>query len=78
MNSFMMDTLDNRKVVIVNIPCAFLQGGWPHNKHPGYIMFEGIMVKIICKIDPSYYKNVIRSKDYMKKFLYGRLIKAVY
>ena len=41
-------------------------------------MFEGIMVKMICQIDPSYHKNVIWSKDCKKKFLYGRLIKAVY
>ena len=41
-------------------------------------MFEHIMVVMICKIDPSYYKNVIWSKDSKKKFLYGRLVKAVY
>ena len=41
-------------------------------------MFEGIMVKMICEIDPSYHKNVIWSKDCKKKFLYGRLVKAVY
>ena len=41
-------------------------------------MFEGIMVEMISKIDPSYYKNVIWSKVCKKKFLYGHLIKAVY
>ena len=40
-------------------------------------MFEGIMVEMICEIDPSYHKNIIWSKD-CKKFLYGRLVKAVY
>ena len=48
-----MDALDGRKVIMVDIPGAFLQGDWPQDKHPGYIMFEGIMVKIIYKIDPS-------------------------
>ena len=35
------------------------------------------MVEMICKIDPSYHKNVIWSKDRKKKFLYGKLVKAV-
>ena len=78
MGSCVMDALDNRKVITVDIPGAFLQGDWPQDKHPGYIILEGIMVDIIYKIDPSYYKNVIWSKDRIKKFLYGRLLKAVY
>ena len=41
-------------------------------------MFEGIMVDMIWEIDPSYHDKVIWSKDCKKKFLYGRLIKAVY
>ena len=41
-------------------------------------MFEGIMVEMICKIDPLYDKIVIWSKECKKKFLYSRLIKAVY
>ena len=41
-------------------------------------MFEGIMVDMICKIDTSHYDKIIWSKDCKKKFLYGRLIKAVY
>ena len=41
-------------------------------------MFEGIMVDIICKINTSYYDKIIWSKAHKKKFLYGRLIKAVY
>ena len=61
-----------------DIPGAFLQGDCPQDKHPGYIIFEEIMVDMICEIDPSYHKNIIWSKDRKKKFLYGRLIKAVY
>ena len=71
MGSYVMDALDDRKVITVDISGAFLQGEWPQDEHPGYIMFEGIMVEMICKIDQSYYKNVIWSKDYKKKFLYG-------
>ena len=78
MGSRVMDALDDRKVITVDIPCAFLQGEWPQDKHPGYIMFEGNMVDMICKIDSSYHKNIIWSRDGKKKFLYDRLIKAVY
>ena len=52
MGSCMMDVLDDRKVITVDIPGAFLQGDWPQDEHPGYIMFEGIMVDMICEIDP--------------------------
>ena len=78
MGSCLMDAMDGRKVITVDIPDAFLQGDWPQDEHPGYIMFEGIMVDMICKIDPSYYDKIIWSKDRKKKFLYGCLIKAVY
>ena len=66
MGSCVMDALDDRKVITVDIPGAFLQGDWPQDEHPGYIMFEGIMVEMICEIDPSYHKNIIWSK-YRKK-----------
>ena len=57
MASCVMDALDDRKIITVDIPGAFLQGEWPQDKHPGYIMFEGIMVDMICEIDPSYHKK---------------------
>mmetsp|Transcript_47230 Transcript_47230/g.51019 ORF Transcript_47230/g.51019 Transcript_47230/m.51019 type:complete len:114 (-) Transcript_47230:115-456(-) len=78
MGSFLMDAMDDRKVITVDIPGAFLQSEWPQDEHPGYIMFEGIMVDMICEIDPSYHDMIIWSKDRKRKFLYGRLIKAVY
>ena len=78
MSSCVMDALDDRKVITVDIPGAFLQGEWPQDEHTGHIMFESIMVEMIFEIDPSYYKNVIWSTDCKKKFLYGRLVKAVY
>ena len=71
MGSYVMDALDDRKVITMDIPCAFLQGDWPQDKHPGYVIFEGIMVDMICEIDPLYCKNVIWSKDCKKKFLYS-------
>ena len=73
-----IDAMEGRTVITVDIHGAFLQGNWPQDKHPGYIMFEGIMVDIICEIDPTYHDKIIWSKDCKKTFLYGRLIKFVY
>ena len=78
MGSYVMNALDYRKVITVDIPGVFLQCDWSQDEHPEYIIFEDIMVNIICKIYSSYYKNIIWSKDCKKKFSYGRLIKAVY
>ena len=63
MGSCLMDAMDNRKVITVNIPGAFLQGDWPQDEHPKYIMFERIMVELICKTDPSYHNKIIWSKN---------------
>ena len=78
MGSYLMDAIDDRKVITVDIPGAFLQRDLPQDEHPGYIIFEGIMVDLICEIDPSYYDKIIWSKDRKTKFSYGYLIKAVY
>ena len=69
--SCLMDAMDDRKVITVDIPGVFLQGNQPQDKHPGYIIFEGIMVEMICAIDQSCYNKIIWSKDIKKKFLYG-------
>ena len=62
MDSCLMDAIDNTKVITVDIPAAFLQGDWLQDEHPGYIMFEGIMVEMICEIDQSYYKKSYGAK----------------
>ena len=68
MSSCLMDTMDNRKVITIDIPGTFLQDNWPQDKHPGYIMFKGIMVDMICEIDPTYFDKIILSKDSEKIF----------
>ena len=60
-----------------NIPGAFLQANWPED-NDCYLKFEGLMVKMICEIDPNYEKYVLTSKTTGKKRLYGKLTKAVY
>ena len=59
MKSCVMDALNDRKVLTVDIPGAFLQGEWPQDKHPVYIMFKSILVGMFCETDQSCYKNVI-------------------
>ena len=46
--------------------------------HHCYVKFEGVMVDIICKIDKKYEKCVKKSKYTNKKFLYGKLNRALY
>lgn len=78
MASCVMDALDKRNVITVDIPGEFLQGDWPQGEHPGYIKFTGVMVDMMCEIDPSYCDKVVWSHDGRHKVLYGKLVKAVY
>ena len=78
MASCVMDSIDNRNVVTIDIPGAFLQGDWPGEEHPGHIKFSGLMVEMLCEIDPSLEEYIIWSSDGKRKFLYGELKKAVY
>ena len=64
MGSCLMDAMDGREVTTVDIPGAFLQGDWPQDEHPGYIMFEGIMVDMICEFNQSYGAKIVRRNSY--------------
>ena len=59
MGSCVMDAMNERKVITVDTPGAFLQGDWPQYRYSGYIMFEGIMVDMICEINPSFNDMII-------------------
>ena len=59
MGSFVINIVDDRKVITVGTPGAFLQGDWPKNKLPEYITFETIMVDTICEINPSFNDMVV-------------------
>ena len=50
-----MDAMEGRQVVTCDIPGAFLQANWPVDNNC-YLKFEGLMVNMICDIDPSYKK----------------------
>ena len=80
--SCIMDAHGKRSVITIDIPGAFLQGIWPQDQHPGYLKFEGVMVDMLCQIEPSYCKYIIyikiKESKHNKKYIYSRMIKAVY
>ena len=80
--SCVIDALDEQSVITIDIPGTFIQGIWPQDQHPGYLKFEGVMVEMLCQIEPSYHKYIIYRKikgtKYKKKYIYARMIKAVY
>ena len=76
MLSCCIDAIEDRKVVTVDVPAAFLQSSWPKEK-PTYLKFEGVMAEILLELDPSLSKNVITNRK-GKKLMYGDPKKACY
>ena len=72
-----MNAMEVRQVVMCNMPGVFLQADWPED-NDCYLKFEGRMVNMICKIDPSYEKYVLTNKKTGKKKLYGKLTRVFY
>ena len=75
--SCVMYAMEGSKVVTCDIPGAFLQADWPEDNNC-YLKFEGLMVDMICEIDPCYKNYFLTNKKTGKKKLYGKLTKAVY
>ena len=71
MGSCVMDAMNDWAVITVDIPGVFLQGDWPQDEYPAYIMFEGLMVDMICEINPSCFDKDQQNKHWTKKFLYA-------
>ena len=57
----------------VDIPGAFLQGDWPGEEHPGHIKFTGIMVELLCEIDPSLKEQLQNKLDRVHLQALGQL-----
>jgi len=72
----LVDAIEKRAVAICDIPGAFLQADWPQNE-PCYIRFEGIMVDMICQIEPKYSKCIKYGRN-KRKWMIGKLSKAIY
>ena len=51
--SCVMDAMEGRQVITNDISGIFLQVDWPEN-NDCYFEFEGLMVDMICDIDPCY------------------------
>ena len=52
--SCLLDAFERRKVVIADIPGAFLSADWPVDAPDCWVRFEGVMVEMICQIKPEY------------------------
>jgi hypothetical protein len=76
MTSCLLDAIEGRKAATCDIPGAFLQAGW-HADRDCYLKFEGAMVSMICNIDQNYRNNIVYGKN-GRKYMYAKLIKAVY
>ena len=64
MGSYVMDIME------CQYSGVFLQGDQPQDEYPGYIMFNGLMVGMICELDPSCRDKVQLSyKDGKKQML---------
>ena len=70
-----MDAMEGREVVTCNSPGAFLQADWLEDNNC-YLKFEGLMTKIVCDIDPNYWKHVLTIKTTGKEKLYRKPTKA--
>ena len=79
--SCIVDSFENRCVVIADISAAFLSADWPSNYPDCHIKFEGVMVEIICQIKPEYRKLIRYSRTksgQLRKMLVGKVTKAIY
>ena len=69
MGSCVIYTMDERKVITVNIPGAFLQGDWQQDEHPGCIMFKGIMVDMISEGNSVYHDKLYGARTVRRSFI---------
>ena len=79
--SCIVDSFENRCVVIADIPAAFLSADWPSNYPDCHIKFEGVMVEMLCQIKPEYRKLIKYSRTKsgkLKQMLVGKVTKAIY
>ena len=78
MCSCLIDAIERRCVVIGDIPGAFLQADYPQDEGKEcYIKFEGVMVDMICDIRPKY-EDLIKTTTNGKRWLVGKVTKAIY
>ena len=78
MCSCLIDAIERRCVVVGDIPGVFLQADYPQEEGKEcYLKFKGVMVDMICEIRPEYKKLIRRTRN-GKKWLFGKVTKAIY
>ena len=79
--SCLVDAFERRKVVIADIPGAFLSADWSVDAPDYWIRFEGAMVEMICQIKPEYRKLIRKTAKRnggVRRVLVGKVTKAIY
>ena len=81
--SCLIDAIEERCVVVADIPGAFLQADWPDDAPDCYLRFEGLMIEMISQINPEYkykikYTNKRDRDGNRKQYLVGKVNKGVY
>ena len=74
-----IDVLEERKVATMDIPNALVQTKQPEFDKDGdrFIMkIKGVLIDILCEIDPSYLEGV--STEGKERVLYLKIEKAIY
>ena len=75
--TYVIDAMEGRVVVVADMSGAFLKTEMPEEDDDVIVIFEGKMVELLLRTDPSYEKYVHINKS-GKKMLYVRLNKAMY
>ena len=60
--SCVIDALDERSVITIDKPGAFLQGIWPQDQHPGYLNLKEWWLTCCAKLNRH-----IKNTSYIKK-----------
>ena len=45
--SYLVDEIEGRKIIVADIPGAFLSADWPNDAPDCYIHFEGVMIDML-------------------------------
>ena len=71
-----IDAYENRDVMSLNIPNAFVQTMMPKNANSRVMMkITGLLVNMLIKVDPSYRDYVV--KENVKRVIYVRVLRAI-
>ena len=75
MTSDVIDAIEGRSIGTCDIPAAYLNARWPE-EIKSYLRFDGTMLKMLCKIDPSFRDKIVIKRG--KEVLYARIKRALY